>query len=196
VLRNRLLLAAIAGLIVFAAVATALWYLDSTGGNSSTGSAAPSSAPAAPPAPTVVEGVNAKLVSSARLRKLAIANGQPIYWAGIRNGARLEYTRTRDGSTYIRYLTGGARPGSRGAGYIVVVTYAQPDAYRRVSAIARQKHLFVASLPNSGIAVTRPGRPQNMYVVYPKLPYQVEVYAPSAEQTRRLVFGGAIEPVR
>jgi hypothetical protein len=82
------------------------------------------------------------------------------------------------------------------SGYVVVATYAQPDAYGRVSAIASRKHLAVKHLANGGIAVTRPGRPQNIYLVYPEQPYQVEVYAPTAGEARRLVFSGAVAPIR
>jgi hypothetical protein len=65
-----------------------------------------------------------------------------------------------------------------------------------VSAIASRKHLAVKRLPNGGIAVTRRGRPQNIYLVYPSQPYQVEVYAPTAGEARRLVLSGAIASVR
>ena len=77
----------------------------------------------------------------------------------------------------------------------MVATYAQPNAFGRVSAIARRSHLSRASLPNGGIAVTKPGRPQNIYIVYPKQPYQIEVYAPDSAVTRQLAFGGSIKPV-
>jgi hypothetical protein len=50
-------------------------------------------------------------------------------------------------------------------------------------------------LPGRGRAVVKPERPQNVYVVYPGRPYQVEVYAPSADQARQLVFGGAVRPI-
>jgi hypothetical protein len=110
--------------------------------------------------------------------------------------ARLELTRRTDGTTYVRYLTGRAGAGNRSAGYVVVATYAQPDAYGRVSAIASRKHLAVKHLANGGIAVTRPGRPQNIFLVYPDQPYQVEVYAPTAGEARRLVFSGAVAPLR
>jgi len=56
--------------------------------------------------------------------------------------------------------------------------------------------MFVADLAGGGIAVTKPGRPQNIYVLYPGRPYRIEVYAPDAATARRLVFGGGIQPVQ
>ena len=60
----------------------------------------------------------------------------PVFWAGPRSKARLEFTQTTDGRTYVRYLTGSAQAGVRRADYIAVATYPQPDAYNRATAAA------------------------------------------------------------
>jgi hypothetical protein len=139
--------------------------------------------------------VEATIVSVEELRQASTASGRPVYWAGARDGARLEFTRTADGTTYVRYLTGSAQAGALGAGYVVVATYPQPDAYERVTSAAKEEQYFTADLPGRGRAVVKPERPQNVYVVYPGRPYQVEVYAPTADQARQLVFGGAVRPI-
>jgi hypothetical protein len=186
---GRIVAAAVVALIVFVAVGAAVWFLGSDdSGTSTTTSSAPQSAPLPAVAPRVV--------SAALLRQFASASGRPVYWAGARPGARLEFTRRNDGATFVRYLTGGAKPGNGSSGYVVVATYAQPDAYKRVSTIASQQHLPVKRISGGGIAVTRKGRPQNIYIVYPDQPYQVEVYAPTAADTRHLVFTGAITQIR
>ena len=190
---RRVLLSAIAAVIVFAAVGASVWFLSSDD-SKSTGAPSGVTAPGGA-APSTVPGVRAQIVSSAKLRQIAAANGRPLYWAGPRSGTRLEYTQTPDGSTYVRYLTGSAKAGNDSADYVVIATYAQPNAFGRVSAIARRQQLSRVSLPNGGIAVTKPGRPQNIYIVYPNLPYQIEVYSRDAAVTRQLVFGGSIKPV-
>ena len=186
--RGRIAAAAVVAVIVFLAVGAAVWFLDSDESATSTTTSSP---PQSSPLPAVAP----RIVSVALLRQFASASGRPVYWAGARPGARLEYTRKADGATFVRYLTGSAKPGNHDAGYVVVATYAQPDAYKRVSTIASQKHLAVKRIAGGGIAVTRKGRPQNIYVVYPDQPYQVEVYAPTAAEARNLVFAGAIAPV-
>lgn len=191
---RRVLLSVVVALIVFAAVGAAIWFLRSDDPESA-GAPKGVTAPG-PVAPSTVPGVRAEIVSAAKLRQIAAANGSPLYWAGPRTGTRLEYTQTSDGSTYVRYLTGRAEAGNSSADSVVIATYAQPNAFERVSAIARRRHLVRASLPNGGIAVTKPGRPQNMYIVYPGQSYQIEVYALDPAVTRQLVFGGAIKPVR
>jgi hypothetical protein len=189
-LRGRAASAIFVGLVVFAAVGAFVWFRSSA---ESTRTTQRSAAPT--PAPVTVPAVAAKVVSIQTLRALAKANGRPLYWAGARPATRIEYTRRTDGTTFVRYLTGRAKAGDPSARYVVVATYAQPDAYARVSAIASRTHLLESRLANGGIAITRPGRPQNIHLVYPKLPYQIEVYAPTAQRARRIVFAGAVKPV-
>ena len=145
---------------------------------------------------TTVAGVNAEVVSPSQLRSIAATAGGSVYWLGLRAGTKLEYTQKRDGTTYVRYLTGAATAGAPGAKYVVVATYREADAYARVKRTATQQHLFVAQLPNGAIAVSRFDRPQNLYVVFRDAPYQIEVYTPTQVETRRIVFGDSVEPVR
>ena len=142
-----------------------------------------------------VAGTSAEVVSPSQLRSIAARAGGSVYWLGTRPGTRLEYTQKTDGTTYVRYLTGSATAGAPGAGYVVVATYREPDAYARIKQSAARQHLFVAQLPNGAIAVSRADRPQNLYVVYRNAPYQIEVYTPTQAQTRRIVFGGSLQPV-
>lgn len=184
---SRALVAAVVAVVVFAAVGAFIWSRNSDNSAKSN---------TAPPAKSVtVPGVKAEIVSAERLRAIAAA-GRSIYWAGPRPGTRLEYTQKTDGTTYVRYLTGSAKAGAPGANYVVIATYSQPDAVGRVKRTAEQQHLFLAELPGGAVAVTRPGRPQNIYVAYPRRPYQIEVYTPKPVETRGIVFGGQIQPVR
>lgn len=182
---RRVLVAAAVAVVVFAAVGAFVWSRRSGGSGTSHSK----------PAAVHVAGVRAEVVSATRLRALAATSGGSVYWAGPRAGTHLEYTQKTDGTTYVRYLTGTATAGAPGAGYVVVATYRQPDAFARVKQSAQRQHLFVADLPNGALAVTRPARPQNIYVVYPHVPYQIEVYTPKQAETRRIVFAGRIQPV-
>lgn len=196
-LRSRSLLAVTVAVVVFGAVGAFIWVLQSSDadkpGKSSTLS---SSKGLGQTGGSTVPGVGPEVVSVSRLRSIAAAVGRPVYWAGPRPGTKLEYTQKTDGTTYVRYLHGSAKAGTPGAGYVVIATYPQPNAYKSVKRIAAAQHMFVADLPNGTIAVTKPSRPQNIYVLYPDRAYQIEVYAPNARETRRLVFGGAIRPIR
>jgi hypothetical protein len=186
-MRSRTLVAVGAAVAVFAVTAIVIWLLDS---DSDAGKAG-----APPVVSTTPVGVSARVVSAATLQTIARAGARPIFWAGERNGARIEYTQASDGSTYVRYLTGSARAGDKRSSYVVVATYAQSDAYARVSKVAVEKHFGVEHLSGGGLAVTEPKSPRNVHIVYPKLPYQVEVYAPGPGQAQRIAHSGAVTPV-
>jgi hypothetical protein len=185
--RSRTALAVVAAVVVFAVIAIAVWRLDSGSTDHH----------AAPPhvASTASIGVAARVVTPETLRSISRALGRPLYWAGQRRPARLEYTQASDGSTYVRYLTGSARAGAKGSDYVVVATYAQPDASARVLSIAHRKHFTIEHLSNGAVAVTDPKSPRNIHLVFGAQPYQVEIYAPSPEEARRIVRAGAVRPV-
>jgi hypothetical protein len=183
----RTTLAAVTAVGTFAVVAIVVWRVDSGSGDQH--------GAALRLASTAADGVSARIVSAPTLRIIAHRLGRPVYWAGERPPARLEYTRASNGSTYVRYLTGSAPAGDKGSTYVVVATYAQPDARARVQSTARAKHLTVEHLLNGAVAVSDPRSPRNIHVVFDGEPYQVEVYAPRPGEARRIVLTGAVRPV-
>lgn len=188
--RSRIVIAVGVAVAVFAAAAIALWQL-----NANDDSSHASSSTTISTVPTPPQGVPARLVTAAQLRTLATALGRPVYWAGSRRGARLEYTQASDGSTYVRYLTGSGEVGDNRPEFVVVATYPQPDAFARVTKAARAHHDRVEHLSGGAIAVTEPRTPKNIHIVSPGQPYQVEVFAPTAAEARNIVLGGAVVPV-
>jgi hypothetical protein len=187
--RSRVVIAVVVAIAVFAAAAIAVWQLNSDDETSSASSTMISSVPNKPP------GVPARIVTAAELRTFATALRHPVYWAGNRSGARMEYTQTSDGRAYVRYLTGSAGVGDNRPKFVVVATYPQLDAFARVRKAARESHYKVEQLAGDAIAVTEPQTPQNIHIVSPGQPYQVEVFAPTAAQARKLVLSGAVVPV-
>jgi len=187
--RSRVVLAVVVAIAVFAAAAIAVWQLNSDDENGSASPTTTSSVPSGAP------GVPARIVTTAQLRSFAAALGQPVYWAGGRPGARMEYTQTTEGRTFVRYLTGSAAVGDRRPRFVVVATYPQPDAFTRVRAAARANHYEVEQLSDGAIAVTEPRTPKNIHIVAPGRPYQVEVFAPTAAEARSIVLSGAVVPV-
>jgi hypothetical protein len=187
--RSRVVIAVVVAAAVFAATAIAVWQLNSDDGTSNASSTTISTVPSTPP------GVPARIVTTSQLRAFVAALGRPVYWAGNRRGARMEYTQASDGSTYVRYLTGSAAVGDDHPNFVVVATYPQPDAFARVRKAARTNHYKVEQLSGGAIAVTEPQTPNNIHIVSPGQPYQVEVFAPTVAQARNIVLSGAVVPV-
>jgi hypothetical protein len=181
----RWLLACLIGIGVFAVTAVAVWQLASSSEQKDNDAVRQ----------TTTVGVTSRIVTLVGLRSLAHALGRPVYWAGERAGASLEYTQTSDGSVYVRYLTGRAKAGDKRASYVVVATYVQPNAFARVQSTARRQRLAIERLPNGAIAVTEPRNARNVHLVFPVQPYQIEVYAPTAEEAHEIVRSGVVMPV-
>jgi hypothetical protein len=141
-------------------------------------------------------GAGARVVSVEELQETAGSRDRPIFWAGPRSGATYEFTETSDGSTYVRYLTGGAEVGDPSPNFLTVATYPLDNGYARVVAAGRREGAETTELQNGGIALVNEDRPSSVYLAYPRGKYQVEVYDPSPEEALDLVVSGAVQPVR
>jgi hypothetical protein len=134
-------------------------------------------------------------VSAAGLRTLAAALEQPIYWAGPRRGYMYSLRQKPDGEFYIRYLPPGARAAETQRKLLIVATYPEPGALAATERRAKSDGGTVLRLARGGIAYYHEQSPRNVYLAYPASDHQVEVFAPSAEQARRLVLSGRVVPV-
>ena len=134
--------------------------------------------------------------SPAELRSLATSLGHPIYWAGPRPNTTYELWQTTRGYTYIRYLPSGVAAGDKGD-YLIVGSYPMKNAFKvtRDSSV-KGKSTVTRRIPDGGIAAYSKKASTNVYVAYPGVNVQIEVYDPSARLTPKLVASGQIVPVR
>jgi hypothetical protein len=170
------------------AIASVVLALAGCGGSSSSSSTtAGSSGPA--PSPAIPVGV-----TPSQLHSIAASAGHPIYWAGTATGT-YELTTIADGRTYIRYLPPGAHVGSSKT-YLTIGTYVRPSPpYGAVRSAGVAKHATIKLLKGGGLAVQYPARQRSVYLVFPGVRYEVEVYDPSAATAFRLATTGKIVPV-
>lgn len=181
-----------AALAVGLAVAFLVWVV--AGRDGGDGTAATVDTPAAT---TGGRGRDILLAATEKnLRDLARVTERPIYWAGPRSGATYELTQAPDGRTYVRYLPRGVAVGDRTGGYLLVATYALPNAYRAVQRAGARPGAVTFRVPGGGLAVYNRDAATNVYFAYPRSRYQVEVYDPDPRTARRLVASGAIRPIR
>jgi hypothetical protein len=138
----------------------------------------------------------ARAVSVEELQEMSGGRDTPVFWAGPRSGTKYEFTETKDGSVYVRYLSRNAEPGDPKPSYLTVATYPLDNGYARVVAASKRKGAETEKLQNGGLALINPERPSSVYLAYPRGKYQVEVYDPSPDRARDLVFSGAVQPVR
>lgn len=146
--------------------------------------------------PTQQQAVNPPApVTASELAGLSKSLGQPVYWAGRQPGSKqLELTRQGKGRITVRYP---ARPGADPAqGTLTVGTYRLDDALAAIRRAGRSDTARLYKLQGGGLAVYETSKPTNVYLAYPKQPYQVEVYDPQPGRALRLVRRGRVEPVR
>jgi hypothetical protein len=120
----------------------------------------------------------------------------PVYWIGPYRGYTYELTETATHNTYIRYLPAGVSVGDPRPQSTTVGTYPTPDAYRTLSAQAKDKGMTEKPVPYDGIAVWSAAHPHNVYLAYPKLEFLIEVYDPSPAHAQAIALSGEMEPVR
>jgi hypothetical protein len=132
-------------------------------------------------------------LSASGLQTLATAVGQPIYWAGAKEGYLYELTRTRAGNVYIRYLPPGTNVGAKGANYLVVVTYPFGGALQALKNVADGHEI---AIPGGGIALVDQNYPKSVHLAYPNSEYQIEVYDPSPARSLEVARSGDVRPVQ
>jgi hypothetical protein len=141
------------------------------------------------------EGVPA-ITTADDLADLASSRGTPIYWAGRQDGAELEVTETNGGeNVFVRYLTDGAEAGAESSEFLTVGTYAFPEAVNALEEKADEPGGVLASAPGDATVFFNRKRPQSIYLAYPGLDLQIEVYDPDARRALELVSSGQIVPV-
>jgi hypothetical protein len=138
---------------------------------------------------------NSKAVSVDQLTALAASLGQPIYWAGARPKVTYELTHLSDGRIYVRYLPAAVHVGAAQA-YLTIATYPVQKAFSVTKAAAAVKGARTIPVGGGGIAVYNTTHPEHVFVAFPGVNYQVEVYDPNAREARRLVAAQSITPVR
>jgi hypothetical protein len=137
---------------------------------------------------------NSVFVSLSGLKTLAEAVPSPIYWVGPQAGHRYELSKTDNDRVWIRYLPEGVAVGSD-TPYLTVGTYPMQNAFAVTSQLARQSGSVKIPIADGGVALYDTTSPTSVYLAYPGVDEQVEVYDPSAGRAQGIVASGQVRPV-
>jgi hypothetical protein len=133
-------------------------------------------------------------VSESTLAAFAASHDDPVYWVGPIASRTLELTATV-GGTFVRYLPLGAPVGDSERA-ITVGTYPMPGAHATAERRASAPGMTSLETADGGLVVWSKARPTSVYVAFRGVPQLVEVYAPDADEARRLALSGRVRPVR
>jgi hypothetical protein len=130
------------------------------------------------------------------LQEMAARLGSPVYWAGPQKDSELEVTESEGGErVYVRYLTGGAEIGDPRPDFLTVGTYAFEDPVRALKRQAKESGGELTTAPGGATVYISRKRPQSVYLAYPGVEVEIEVYDPDPRTARSLVASGQIVPV-
>lgn len=137
----------------------------------------------------------ARVVSAEELEDAVAGEAEPVYWAGEQEGAELELSQPEGGRTYVRYLTGGAEAGDERADFLTVGTYVQPDAVKALRDQAKASDGVLGTAPGKAVVYFNRDQPASVYLAYPGVDVQIEVFDPNFTRALQLVNSGQIVPV-
>jgi hypothetical protein len=136
----------------------------------------------------------ARFLSSSGLGAQSLVMGQQFYWAGPKRGYRYEFRRTVDGYVYVRYLPKSVSLGAAGD-YLDIATYPFTQAVNGLKLEAHKKHATVTNAPGGGVIYVDPHRPRTVYLAFPGVNAQIEIFGQSPVQAVTLARSGKIRPV-
>jgi hypothetical protein len=130
-----------------------------------------------------------EVVSASALPEAVAPAGYPVYWVGPRPDVDYEVTLITDGRTFVRYLPKGEEAETE-TPYLTVGSYLQQDA----SGVLEQLSGTTESVEGGGRALKQ--GEDGVYVAFPDVDVQIEVYDPQAGRALELVRSGAVAQVR
>jgi hypothetical protein len=138
---------------------------------------------------------SAEIVDADSLRATVAAKATPVYWAGEQSGTELELSQPSKDRIYVRYLTGDAEAGDPRADFLTVGTYAQPNAVAALRRQGKQPGGAISFAPGNATVYFDRTNPQSVYLAYPGVPVEIEVYDPNFKSALQLVNSGQIVAV-
>ncbi|HEX6666452.1 MAG TPA: hypothetical protein VF081_07645 [Solirubrobacterales bacterium] len=140
-------------------------------------------------------GATAEILSVEALGDAVSGQEPPVYWAGEQQGAEIELSRPDANNTYIRYLTDGAEAGDERADFLTVGTYAHTEPVAALRKQGKEPGGVIATAPGGAIVYFNRKQPNSVYLAYPGVEAEIEVFDPNFTRALQLVNSGQILPV-
>lgn len=134
----------------------------------------------------------AEIVSVDSLRDTAAEQETPVYWAGEQAGTELELSQPDADRTYVRYLTDGAEAGDPKPDFLTVGTYANTEAVEALQQRGEEPGGVLSEAPGGATVYFSREQPQSVYLAYPGVDVEIEVFDPDVKRALQLVNSGQI----
>ena len=117
-------------------------------------------------------------LSEKELRALVSANKIAAYWTGPVKDATYSINTTTPGQVFVRYILKGMDCGSTESNFRVIATYAEADAFNSTQQAGNQAEGVSLANPDGSVVYFNKNAPKNVYIAYPGIDYQIEIYDP------------------
>ena len=84
----------------------------------------------------------------------------------------------KSGQVFIRYIPKGKECGSTSPDFRVIATYAEVDAFNSTQQAGNQAEGVSLANPDGSVVYFNKNAPSNVYLAYPGIDYQIEIYDP------------------
>jgi len=127
--------------------------------------------------------------------KTAVAGlGRKVYWAGDEADNQYVLQTLANGQTTVRYIPKGGNPNEAQAIYRVMGSYPIKDAFGVTTKAGQAEGSVLITNADGSIVVYNKSKLTNVYVAFPNVDVQVEIYDPSG-QALALATSGRVVPV-
>ncbi|MFI9488504.1 hypothetical protein ACIG47_19110 [Promicromonospora sp. NPDC052451] len=129
------------------------------------------------------------IVSAEALEEFA-ATHYPLYWRGEVPDTEIELTLTANSGTFVRYLPEGSAAGDPSK-HLTVATYHALTGYEGLEG-ADTDLATVEHTRSGAVVAVFDNRPLSTYFSFENAAFQVEVYSPEKNESKKLTDDGAI----
>jgi hypothetical protein len=105
-----------------------------------------------------------------------------VYWSGPISGASYSINANQAGQVFVRYIKKGQKCDSQTRDFRVIATYAQAGAFESTKAAGNQANGVSLANTDGSIVYFNKESPSNVYLAYPGIEYQIEIYDPDPKE--------------
>lgn len=120
-------------------------------------------------------------LSEDELRALISSNKIVAYWTGPIKDATYSINTTTPGQVFVRYIPKGMECGDTEPKFRVIATYNEANAYESTQQAGNQAEGVSLANTDGSIVYFSKNAPNNVYLAYPGIDYQIEIYDPDAK---------------
>jgi len=128
------------------------------------------------------------------LKTAVTALGRKVFWAGEEADNLYVLQTLANGQTTVRYIPKGGDPNEAQAIYRVMGSYPIKDAFGVTTKAGQAEGSVLITNADGSIVVYNKNKTSNVYVAFPNVDVQVEIYDPSG-QALALATSGRIVPI-